>query len=97
MGNKTLLKTQFDFLPISKYLVSKIPLVGHQICYKISFRTSKKALNVPTPFLGVLSNSNWEFWLSNPHGILPFWVGGGGGGVMGALVLAILKRAEICW
>ena len=50
MGNKTLLKTQFDSLPISKYLVSKIPLIAHQI-YKIS-----KLSNVPTPFSSVLSN-----------------------------------------
>ena len=54
MGNKKLLKTQFDSLPISKYLVSDISLVGHQICCKISFRTSRKIIKCPNPVLGVL-------------------------------------------
>ena len=30
--------------PISKYVVSKFPWVGHQICYKILFRTCRESI-----------------------------------------------------
>ena len=33
-------------------------LVGHHICYKISFRTSRKNIKCPNRGFGVLSNSH---------------------------------------
>ena len=95
IGNKTLLKTWLDFLPISKYLVSKILWWAIIFVMKSHLELPEKVSNVPTAFIGVLSYSRgfwflavWSPWYT------PFL---GGGILIGALVLAILKRAEICW
>ena len=77
MGNKTLLKTRFDSLPLSKYMVSKLSWWAIKFVIKSRLELPEKVSNVPTPFLGVLSYSHGcDFQLSNPHGIPPFWGGG---------------------
>ena len=48
-GYKTILKnwgliTYYHSMGKNIYVVSKIPRLGHQICYIISFRTSRKSI-----------------------------------------------------
>ena len=57
MGSKTLLKTRLDFLPISKYLVSKILWRAIIFVIKSHLERPEKVSNVPTAFICVLSNS----------------------------------------
>ena len=57
MGSNTLLKTRLDFLPISKYLVSKILWWAIIFVIKSHLELPEKLSNAPTAFIGVLSNS----------------------------------------
>ena len=57
IGNKTLLKTRLDFLPISKYLVSKIFWWAIIFVMKSHLELPEKVSNVQTTFIGVLSYS----------------------------------------
>ena len=50
MGSKTLLKTWLDFLPISKYLVSKILWRAIIFVIKSHSERPEKVSNVPTAF-----------------------------------------------
>ena len=94
MGSKTLLKTRLDFLPISKYLVSKILWRAIIFVIKSHSERQEKVSNVPTAFYVYLIPVGCDFWLSDPHFIYP--LSGWGGILIVALVLAILKRAKIC-
>ena len=58
MGNKTLLKTWVDSLPISKYLVSKIRWWAIIFVIKSNLELPEKVSNVSTAYLCVLSNSH---------------------------------------
>ena len=58
MGNKTLLKTWLDFLPISKYLVSEILWWAIIFVIKSHLELPEKEIKCPNRVLGVLSTGN---------------------------------------
>ena len=51
MGNKTLLKTRFDYLPIIKYLVSKFPLGDIKFVITSHLELPEKSIKYPSPVL----------------------------------------------
>ena len=94
IGNKTLFENSIGFPTHKQIFGVQNSLVGHHIYYEISFRTSRKSIKCPNRVYRCSILFPWVVifgCLITMVYPLSWWRI-----LIGALVLAILKRAEIC-
>ena len=78
MGNKTLLKTRFAYLPIIKFLVSKFPLGDIKFVIKSHLELPEKSIKYPSPVLLYLIPMGCDFGCLIPMVFPPPLSGGWG-------------------